>query len=276
MENFLNMLDSQLVLFVYLGIGIYMRKVGMIDDNTRLKWIDFIIKISLPCMVFSSFNEEFNLHTLKTTGIVFLLSLFVSALSLLLGNVLFRRYRAEKASILKYATLVNNSGFLGLPLIESVYGATGLLYASIHIIPNRIMMWTAGISVFTKADMKTKIKKYSAESGDYCDLSWDSKKAFRNFAASFFGDFHIQGRRCHFSPVHDCHRKHAGGSGTQETFGRGNYLFFRHSIGAAADFDIVRLQGFRDGRSDNGSCRDSDGDAGGIDDGTAGKQIRCG
>ncbi len=158
MENFLNMLDSQLVLFVYLGIGIYMRKVGMIDDNTRLKWIDFIIKISLPCMVFSSFNEEFNVHTLKTTGIVFLLSLFVSALSLLLGNVLFRRYRAEKASILKYATLVNNSGFLGLPLIESVYGATGLLYASIHIIPNRIMMWTAGISVFTKADMKTKIK----------------------------------------------------------------------------------------------------------------------
>ena len=43
-------------------------------------------------------------------------------------------------------------------MVSSVYGADGLLYASIFIIPNRIMMWTAGLSLFTVSDFKSKCK----------------------------------------------------------------------------------------------------------------------
>ena len=69
-------------------------------------------------------------------------------------------YPFEKRSILQYATLVNNAAFLGLPIISSVLGDEGLLLATVFIIPNRIFMWTAGISIFSDtSDKKQAFKK---------------------------------------------------------------------------------------------------------------------
>lgn len=153
------MLQSQLVLFLYLGVGIYIKKIGIIHENVKRSWIDFIIKVSLPCMVFSSFHEEFNFHTLKIAGMVLVFSLFVSYCSLILAKFAYKKYSPQKQKILQYATIVNNAGFLGLPLVESVFGAAGLLYASVYVIPNRIMMWTAGISLFTTSDKKTRFRQ---------------------------------------------------------------------------------------------------------------------
>ena len=43
-------------------------------------------------------------------------------------------------------------------MVSAVYGSDGLFAASILIIPNRIFMWTAGLSMFTTADFKTKCR----------------------------------------------------------------------------------------------------------------------
>ncbi len=69
------------------------------------------------------------------------------------------RFDDSKAIILKYATLVSNAGFMGLPIVESIYGQTGLLYASIALIPQRVFMWSAGLSLFAQTDYKNMIKK---------------------------------------------------------------------------------------------------------------------
>lgn len=62
--------------------------------------------------------------------------------------------------VLQYGTICSNAGFLGNPLTEGIYGSMGLLYASIYLIPQRIIMWSAGVSFFTESpDKKTLVKK---------------------------------------------------------------------------------------------------------------------
>ncbi len=158
MENLLGMLQSQMILLIYIVCGMYCRKKGLIDDDTKVKLIDLILKVTLPCMIFESFGQTLTPEILRQTAMVFVASMCVALVSLLVGKVAYRRWPEEKSNILRYATLVNNSGFLGLPLVQSVFGDTGLLFASIYVIPNRIMMWTAGMSIFTKSDRKTKYK----------------------------------------------------------------------------------------------------------------------
>lgn len=76
------------------------------------------------------------------------------------GKVVYNMYPKEKKSVLQYATLVNNAAFLGLPIVKAVLGEAGMFLASIFIIPNRIFMWTAGVSIFTaEADKKAAFKK---------------------------------------------------------------------------------------------------------------------
>ncbi|MBQ8647916.1 MAG: AEC family transporter, partial [Oscillospiraceae bacterium] len=57
-------------------------------------------------------------------------------------------------------TLVSNGGFLGNPIAEGVYGSLGLLYASLFLIPTRIVMWSVGTSYFVagSADPKKVLK----------------------------------------------------------------------------------------------------------------------
>ena len=48
------------------------------------------------------------------------------------------------------------SGFLGNPVAEGVYGDMGLLYASLFLIPMRVVMWSMGTSYFVAGDTDKK------------------------------------------------------------------------------------------------------------------------
>lgn len=158
MSSFISMLNSQLVLFVYIFAGVYAKKKGIITDSVKQKLTSLVLKISLPCMIFNSFNRVLTPEILKKTAMAFVVAACIALLSFVLGKFIYNMFPEEKRKILEYTTLVNNSGFLGMPLVQGVFGDEGLLYASIFIIPNRIMMWTAGLSIFTQSDFKTKMK----------------------------------------------------------------------------------------------------------------------
>lgn len=159
MEQFLKMVNVQLVLFIYMLVGYYCRKSGMFDDVTRSKVNDLVVKITLPCMVFDSFNMAFSMDSLRQGGVAILIATCTAVVALLLGKVLYNRFEHHEKCIMQYGTLVTNSGFAGLPVVEGAYGAEGLFLGSLFIIPTRILMWSAGISLFTKADAKDGFKK---------------------------------------------------------------------------------------------------------------------
>ena len=158
MESFLRMLNAQMILLFYLAVGMYCVKVGLIDRDSKEKLVDIILRITLPCMIFSSFNNPLTPEVMKQTALILVVAVSISILSFLLGKVIYNKYPQKKKSILQYCTLVNNSGFLGMPMVSAVYGSEGLFAASIFIIPNRIFMWTAGLAMFTTADFRTKCK----------------------------------------------------------------------------------------------------------------------
>lgn len=152
------MLNAQMILLVYLAVGMYCVKVGLIDRDSKEKLVDIILRITLPYMIFNSFNKPLTPEVMKQTALILVVAVSISILSFLLGKVIYNKYPQKKKSILQYCTLVNNSGFLGMPMVSAVYGSEGLFAASIFIIPNRIFMWTAGLAMFTTADFRTKCK----------------------------------------------------------------------------------------------------------------------
>jgi predicted permease len=154
----MQLLNIQGVLFVYILIGVYVKKKKIITRDNQQKYIDFVLQILMPCMIFNSFQQELTLHTVKRVGIVISIAFAVAVMALLLGKILYRRYPYSKRSIMQYGTIVNNAGFAGLPLAGEILGETGLFYASFFLIPNRIFMWSVGISLFEKTDTKTKWK----------------------------------------------------------------------------------------------------------------------
>lgn len=159
MDSFFKMVDVQTVLFIYMAVGFGCRKAGIFNDVALDKLTDFVVFVTLPCMIFESFNMAFSLESLKQGALALLIAVGMSCVALLLGKVLYNRFPYEEKSILQYGTLVSNSGFAGLPVVSGAYGDEGLFLGSLFIIPTRILMWSAGISLFTRADAKQAVKK---------------------------------------------------------------------------------------------------------------------
>jgi len=150
MEKFYAMAQVQASLFVYLAVGYLIRKRGIITPEVRGGITNLLIFVFLPCMVFESLHMDMDLQQLLSGGLILVASFAASFFAWGVGKVLFQRRDPSRRTIMRYGTLIANSGFAGLPVIQGAYGAEGLFFASIYIIPNRIFMWTAGISMFQK------------------------------------------------------------------------------------------------------------------------------
>lgn len=154
--------DLQLMMLLLISSGVILKKFNIIGENGQNNITDLVINLVLPCNIIRSFMIEFNKSILLSFAAVLAISVSVQALCTLLGRILYNSSRISpgQKKCLQYGTICSNAGFLGNPIAEGVFGSIGLSYASIFLIPQRIVMWSAGVSYFTESpDRKTLFKK---------------------------------------------------------------------------------------------------------------------
>lgn len=154
-----NIINLQLIIFLLMIVGMILRKINMIKPEGRKCLTDLLINVILPCNIICSFQMELTSEILSATLIVLIIALVIQLACYVLGKVLYMRASEGQKKVLQYATMCSNAGFMGNPIIEGIYGAQGLLYASVYLIPLRFFMWSAGLSCFTKTTMKDTLKK---------------------------------------------------------------------------------------------------------------------
>lgn len=150
----------QCMMFLLAAFGAILKRKGILKEESRGIITDLVMYGLLPCNIINSFRMEFDLEILKRFALVLGISMSVQVVSYGLSRVLYNHKPDAVKRVLQYCTIVSNSGFLGLPIVEGVFGAEGMMYASVYIIPMRVMMWSAGIACFTTSpDMKSVVKK---------------------------------------------------------------------------------------------------------------------
>lgn len=158
---FSQMMQLQLNLFFLILIGIIMKKIGVISEAGKKCLSDFTVNLILPCNIIQSFREDIPISAdfFDNCVTVFAISLGIQTFSILVGHFFFLRYEGDKKTIFTYGLIVSNSSFIGIPVIDSLYGALGVLYTSIFQIPVRVTMWSSGLALFTDVNKKDAYKK---------------------------------------------------------------------------------------------------------------------
>ena len=158
------LLNLQGEMFLLLAAGAMIRKKGILPPAAKGILTDLILYLVLPCNIIHSFRMEFDLGVIKTVLVLIVAAVMIQVLCMVLSRILYNREETGRKKVFQYATLVSNAGFMGNPNAEGVFGAQGLIYASIYLVPQRIVMWTAGIACFTESpDMRSVVKKLYGE-----------------------------------------------------------------------------------------------------------------
>ena len=153
-------LSLQVVIFGLIAVGFLVKRIGIISDAGQKNINDLVIYVILHGNILKAFlngNTEGKLNAYFT---VLLISLGIQVFCVLYGKLMYRKETEGRRKCLEYATICSNAGFLGNPIAEGLYGAEGLVIASIYLIPQRIMMWSTGLPVFSGShDWKKTVKK---------------------------------------------------------------------------------------------------------------------
>jgi len=146
------MIDTQLLLFLYLLCGVYLSKRRIIREDNREALVRLMMDVTMPLMVMNAFNKPTTKDEIIASLFVLVVALAACVITGLIGLMLWRNQPENKRKVLMYASMFSNAGNAGLPIVSLVFGPTGVFYASMYLIPPRILQWTVGLSLFVKPE----------------------------------------------------------------------------------------------------------------------------
>lgn len=148
-----------LVLFFMMVVGFYGRKKQIINQELNKGLSNIILNITLPLMIISSFNYEFSKEILGIAYKGFFLSIIIHIVIIFSSKFFYYRYNKDAKAVLRFITIFSNCGYMGYPVLESVYGKIGVFYGAIYNIPFNIFLWTIGVMLFTENKNMKSFKK---------------------------------------------------------------------------------------------------------------------
>lgn len=142
-------------MFLLIFIGWFLLKYNIITKQGQENLTNLVIYLILPCNIVKSFLIDFSGDILRQCFDILILSILLQIFCVLFGKIFYRRHEPDRRKCLQYGVICSNAGFLGNPIAEGVFGASGLLLASVYLIPQRIMMWSSGLTIFADENDST-------------------------------------------------------------------------------------------------------------------------
>ena len=151
----LNILDLVLnvgILFIMMIPGVILKKCKFADPAFGKGLSNLVLYIAQPALIvyaYLSCERDFS-EIWFGCLMTFVLSLLAHALFIGAALLFFRREPAEKQKMLRFVTVFANAAFMGIPLIQSMFGAEAAIFASIYNITFNLFLWTFGVYLCTR------------------------------------------------------------------------------------------------------------------------------
>lgn len=159
MAVFNRMLNTQALLFFYILAGIGVSKAGIITPAVRENFNLFLIRLTLPMMILSSFLGDVALEQLRGAGLIMIISATGCTFAWLIGRALWSKREWAQRGPLVFGVTFSNAANAGMPVSQLVFGDVGVFLASIYLLPMRILIWTLGLSFFVRDKSKSMLKE---------------------------------------------------------------------------------------------------------------------
>ena len=142
MEN----LEVMVVLFIIVILGYVACKLGYMGDKFDNKLSAIVVDITCPLLVLSSvMGDELPDRTLilPLLGIGFLTYIILLIFGFWVPRFISKSH--DDQGMIGFALMFANVGFIGYPIVSSIFGPHAVFYAALLNMPNTFFIFTAGV-----------------------------------------------------------------------------------------------------------------------------------
>jgi len=138
------------------AIGIFMRKTGIVSKDFSPQLTSFLMKVSVPCLIFKSITgSEFSLEELKNCFVIVVVGFICVGLSLLISHIAYKiKPNCSTGRIIRYGLAFCQFSFMGIPVMQTLFGDIGTFYYTFFVIPVRLGYYGLPETLLTPPELK--------------------------------------------------------------------------------------------------------------------------
>ena len=152
-------INQMIQLFLIIGLGYFMQKKKILNDelNTKLNFI--VISITTPALIFSSVcttsisEKSMVIYTLAIATAVYVA---LPVISFVLVKLM--RIPMHQKGLYMFMTIFSNTGFMGYPIMKALFGNDAVFYTALFNILFNLEVFTLGVILINYGnDVKMKL-----------------------------------------------------------------------------------------------------------------------
>lgn len=140
-------------LFLILCLGFALARIELLDQHTKQKLTKILLNVTTPLMMIDAFYDRMQMLGEQksdlgvSVGMLFVYSFAFYLILIVLSLILVAALHPPKDDkrLYIFMTIFGNVGFMGFPIVKSVYGTEGLFYAAIVNSVFNIFVYTFGV-----------------------------------------------------------------------------------------------------------------------------------
>ena len=139
-------LEVMVVLFIIVILGYVACKLGYMGDKFDKKLSSIVVDITCPLLVLSSvMGDELPDRTLilPLLGVGFLTYILLLVFGFWVPRLITKNH--DDQGMIGFALMFANVGFIGYPIVSSIFGPHAVFYAALLNMPNTFFILTAGV-----------------------------------------------------------------------------------------------------------------------------------
>lgn len=150
---------QEVIMLLLIIVGILCFKGGIITASGRKDMSSLVLSVVNPIVILLAYQKEFEMRLLRGLVNSLALSAIAFAVAILVSNLLIRRKDGRETDIERFSAIYSNCGFMGIPLVNALFGSEGVFYLTAFLTMFNLLIWTHGIIQISGVRSIKSVKK---------------------------------------------------------------------------------------------------------------------
>ena len=146
-----------MLLLILLGAGCF--RLKLLSKETVSEISGLVLKIVNPIVILLAYQREFKPDLVAHLGTAFLLSALSFAIAMAVVYLVIPAKEGRETEIERFSALYSNCGFMGIPLVQAMFGYEGVFYLTAYITCFNVLVWSHGVMQMSgQYDLRSLLK----------------------------------------------------------------------------------------------------------------------
>lgn len=147
---FILIFEQLLKMFFIMVLAFVCYRIRLVDQNGNKTVSNLLLLVVNPILIITVYQTEYDPELVRGLLLAFAAAAATHVLGIIISTLLIRPKAGADYCVERFNAMYSNCGFIGIPLIGSVLGDTGVFYLSAYMVMFNLFSWTHGVILMEK------------------------------------------------------------------------------------------------------------------------------